>query len=147
MSIIDADDLKLETDVGTQHSVFGLIKSLLSIAALKIPYWKTSTNIRPGIMALLKMAKALRRIATDTESTHESLAHEADQSFPYFRFNVERGVGDIGLHDWKNFDVLAANTTAYLRTYEISKKMQECSRFLIDPSAFYGKEPRFRIRN
>lgn len=47
------------------------------------------------------MANALKSIATDTEAVNDILEREADQRFPYFRFNVGRDVGDIGFEDWR----------------------------------------------
>ena len=128
ISVIGIDESQIDIKVERQHSVFALIKSSLSSAALDIPMWSTMANIPPGVKALLKMGKALRGIATDTESTHEYLGREADQKFPYFRFNAERDIGDIGFHYSEQFQDLATHTTAYLKTYDICKKLTDCSK-------------------
>ena len=140
LSVVDVDEAQIDTDIEAQESIFGLIRSSISMVASKIPMWSTATNIPSGVRALLKMAKALRSIAMDSESTHEHLGREADLNFPYFRFNAERGVGDIGFHDWKKFHELATHTTAYLQSHDTSKKKMDCSKCLIGPSAFYGKK-------
>jgi Patatin-like phospholipase len=141
VSIVDVDEGQMNTDLEAQRSVFELVVSSLSAAALKIPMWSTATSIPPGAAALLKMAKALRSMAMDTESTHELVGRAADMKFPYFRFNPERGVGDIGVHDWKKFHGLATHTNAYMLTYDTSKKKTNCSKCLIDPNDFYSTIP------
>jgi predicted acylesterase/phospholipase RssA len=128
---------QLEKDFETQQSMFKAIQSSLSSISSKIPVWKTAAKIPDGLLALLKMANALQSVATDTESTHETLQNEAEGKFPYFRFNVERDVGDIGLQDWKKQQALTTNTIAYLRESDSKKKKIECSRVLTDPLAFY----------
>jgi patatin-like phospholipase/acyl hydrolase len=133
------NESQLETDLETQKSMFKTLQSALSTAASKVPYWDTATKIPAGVLALLKMANALTAIATDTENVHDTLQREAEQIFAYFRFNVDRDVGNIGLEEWKKEHALATNTLAYSRTHDISKKKSECSNCLIDPTVFYGK--------
>ena len=67
------DEAQLETNLETQKSMFEVVQSSISTAASKIPYWKTATNIPPGVLALLRMANALKTIATDTEAVHDML--------------------------------------------------------------------------
>ena len=132
------NESQLETNFETQQSMFQAIRSSLSLEASRIPVWKTAKNIPAGVLALLKMANALQSVATDTESIHETLQSEAEGKFPYFRFNVERDVGDIGFQDWKKQHALTTNTIAYLRTQDSKKKKVECVKGLIDPLQFYG---------
>lgn len=133
------DEAQLETNLETQNSMFKVVQSSLSTAVAKIPFWKTATNISSGILALLKMANALKTIATDTEVVYDMLQREAEQRFPYFRFNVERDVGDIGLEDWRKEHALTMNTVVYMMTYDMSKKKRKCSKCLIDSTVFYRK--------
>ena len=137
MSIVN--ESQLETDLETQKSMFKTVQSALSTTASKFPYWDTAKNIPAGVLALLKMANALTTIATDTENVHDTLQREAEQRFAYFRFNVDRDVGNIGLEEWKKEHALATNTLAYLRTHDTSRKKSQCSNCLINPAAFYGK--------
>lgn len=131
------NESQLETDFETQQSMFKAIQASLSLVSSKTPVWKTARKIPRGVLALLKMANALQSVATDTESTHETLQSEAEGKFPYFRFNVERDVGDIGLQEWKKEQALTTSTVVYLRTGDIKKKKIECSRLLIDSAEFY----------
>ena len=130
----------LENDLETQRSLFTQMRSSLSsVASTIIPYWNTAKNIPPGILALLKMAGALTRVVTNTEAVHDALEREADQRFPYFRFNVERNVGDIGLEDWRKVQSLASHTTAYMSTAELERKKIMCTKCVLDPSHFNRK--------
>src|SRR5579864_2407633 len=131
------DEAQLENDLEVQHIFFKAIQSSLSaLASHTIPYWKTAKNIPPGILALLKMAGALTSIVTNSEAVHEALQRESHQQFPYFRFNVERNVGDIGLEDWKKLEVMATHTKAYMETFELEKRKILCAKCLIDPTTF-----------
>jgi predicted acylesterase/phospholipase RssA len=133
------DESQLETSLETQKSIFQSIRSSLCTATSQIPSWKTATNIPPGVLALLKMAIALKSIATDTEAVNDILEQEADQRFPYFRFNVERDVGDIGFEEWRKEHALTTNTVAYLRTPTTWRKKKDCSSCLNNPMVFYRK--------
>ena len=128
---------KLETDLETQRSMFTQVKSSLSRVSSKIPYWNSAKNIPRGVLALLKMANAMTAIVTNTEAVHDNLELTSNQQFPYFRFNVERDVGDIGLQDYKKQHSLMVHTAAYLKTAESRKKKIECVKCVIDPSSFY----------
>jgi len=133
------DDSQLENNLESQHSFFKVVQSSLSALASNIPYWKTAKNIPPGILALLKMASGLTSIVTNTEAVHDGLQREADRQFPYFRFNVERNVGDVGLEDWRKLEALRTHTSAYMMTYDLEKKKIMCAKCLIDPTTFYCK--------
>ena len=129
------DESQLESNLEIQCSLFKVVQSSLSAFASKtIPYWDTAKNIPPGLHALLKMAVALTSIATNPEAVHNELQREADDQFPYFRFDVERNVGDIGLEDWKKLEALATHTKAYMNTYDVEKKKIMCAKCLIDPT-------------
>jgi len=133
------DESQLETNLETQRSIFKVVQSSLSIAISTLPYWETAKNIPRGVLALLKMANAFTSIVTDTEAVHDHLQREAEHQFPYFRFNVERDVGDIGLEDWKKMESLTTHTAAYMSIYESEKRKLMCAKCLIDPSIFYRK--------
>lgn len=124
---------QLETNIEVQKSLFRSVQSSLSAAARKlIPYWETAENIPSGVLVLLKMANALQRVATNTEAVHDTLQRAAaDHKFLYFRFNVERDVGDIGLEDWKKQPSLTANTIAYMKLYEVKRRRIECAKYLV----------------
>jgi predicted acylesterase/phospholipase RssA len=133
------DESQLETNLETQRSIFKTVQSSLSGAMSKLPYWDTAKNIPRGVLALLKMANALISVVTYTEAVHDMLQRDSDQQYPYFRFNVERDVGDIGLEDWKKVHALTTYTTAYMTIFESEKRKNMCAKCLIQPSVFYRK--------
>jgi hypothetical protein len=133
------DESQLETNLETQQSIFKTVQLSLSGVMSKLPYWDTAKNIPRGVLALLKMANALTSIVTNTETVHDMLQRESDQQYPYFRFNVERDVGDIGLEDWKKMHALTTHTTAYMAIFESEKRKIMCAKCLIEPSVFYRK--------
>jgi len=82
-----------------------------------------------GLNALVNMAGVLAQLATNSEDVHQRVQRAKSQT-RYFRFNVPRDVGDIGLGDWCKMDELAAHTDNYMREYEIEGKLNLCVRFL-----------------
>jgi predicted acylesterase/phospholipase RssA len=133
------DESQLENNLEAQRSIFKTVQASLSSTMSKIPGWDTAKNIPRGLLALLKMANALTSIVTNIEGVHDTLLREADNQFPYFRFNVERDVGDIGLEDWEKVHALTTHTAAYMRIYESETRKNMCAKCLIDPSAIYRK--------
>ena len=103
----------------TERSLFEQVKSFIPSIVTFIPGWKTATNFPAGVLALIKMADAVSKLVTDSEHVHRRLRRasrstDIDKQFPYFRFNVERDVGDIGLEEWRKEEEMAAHTMAYL---------------------------------
>jgi hypothetical protein len=101
-------------------------------------------KISPGVLALIKMASALSSLVTNSEEVHQRLqrasrANDTDKQFPYFRFNVERDIGDIGLEDWKKAEEMAAHTVAYLEEQEVEERKTMCVKSLIDPTVWTRK--------
>jgi predicted acylesterase/phospholipase RssA len=131
------EESQLENDVQVQHSFFSVVQASLStVASYTIPKWDTAKNIPAGVLALLKMAGALTSIVTNGEGVHNEMAGDAYERFPYFRFNVERNIGDIGLGDWKKVSSMAVHTKAYMDTFELKKQKIMCAKYIIDPSTF-----------
>lgn len=131
------DESQLENDLGVQRTFLKTMQSSLStLASYIIPKWDIAKNIPDGILALLKMGGALTSIITNTEAVHDQLERDAHEQFAYFRFNVDRDVGDIGLEDWKKLSKMAAHTQAYMGTFEMEKKKISCAKCLIDPTTF-----------
>jgi hypothetical protein len=135
---LPCNDSELKVNVKLQHSLFDEVTGFLSNAASKIPYWDTASKIPVGALNLIKIANALKSIATDTERVHQHLFEEAEHKYPYFRFNVERDVGDIGLQEWKKFESLTVHTVAYMNSPERKRDKTACSKCLIDPVEYYS---------
>jgi hypothetical protein len=91
--------------------------------------WSMPKYSVAGLNALVNMAGVLAQLATNSEDVHQRVQRAKSQT-RYFRFNVPRDVGDIGLGDWCKMDELAAHTDNYMREYEIEGKLNLCVRFL-----------------
>ena len=138
------DTSKPKNNIEDQHSLFEHVKSFVPNIVLLVPGWKTAKNFPPGVFALIQMASALSSMVTNSEDVHQRLqrtsrAIDVDKQFPYFRFNVERDVGDIGLEEWKREEDLAANTMSYLEEQEAEERKKMCVNCLINPPRFKCK--------
>jgi predicted acylesterase/phospholipase RssA len=99
------------------------------------------TRIPGGIKVATHIVNALVNLSTSSESTHLRVYREAnsqDESaqFPYFRFNVLRGIDEIGLEEWKMAEAMADLTRSYLESPDIKKELEKCAEGLLNPSAF-----------
>jgi len=120
-----------------QQSLLEDIKSY--IPNIVIRGWDAAKNLTPGAKALIGMASALAQFATNSEDAHQRVQRaarsiEKEKQFPYFRFNVPRDVGDIGLGDWNKSDDLAAHTGNYMKEYETEERRSLCVKFLLSTS-------------
>jgi predicted acylesterase/phospholipase RssA len=135
------DTTKLDDDIDIEHSLFQQVKSFIPDIVSFVPGRKTARNFPRGVLALITMANALSSLVTSSEDVHQQLqrtsrATDTDKQFPYFRFNVDRDVGDIGLVDWRKQEEIAAHTTAYLNEQEVEEMKSRCVTSLIYPPAF-----------
>jgi Patatin-like phospholipase len=138
------DTTKPDTDIESQRSILENVKSYIPNAVSYIPGWKTAKNFPPGVLAIIKMAGALASLATDSEGVHQriqrtSQSTDSDHRFLYFRFNVDRDVGDIGLGDWRKAEELTTHTMAYMEEQESEQKKTTCVKCLINPPSFERK--------
>lgn len=78
----------------------------------------------------IKIGKSLLAIATDTERKaedfHRHHAYMAKQD-RYFRFNVLRGLENVGLEDASKTDQILASTRKYLQTEAIFNAVEACA--------------------
>jgi hypothetical protein len=127
-----------ERDLEVPQSVLDNIKSYIPKGATK--HWDTVTPLKPGFKALVDMASASAKLVTNSEDVHQrvqraSRSSEKERQFPYFRFNVARDVGDIGLGDWERSEDLAAHTGNYLKEAEIEEQRGLCVKFILSASS------------
>jgi predicted acylesterase/phospholipase RssA len=76
--------------------------------------------------SIKEVVKTLARIATDTEKKAESFYtrfEELGLGDRYFRFNVERGLRGIGLHEHSQSELIEAATESYLGKDGCSSKI------------------------
>ncbi|KAI8935807.1 hypothetical protein NX059_007324 [Plenodomus lindquistii] len=82
---------------------------------------------------VLNIGKTLAAIATETEQTAERFRRERgllDSTGRYYRFNVVRGLDDIGLEEAKKVKEMAAATRLYISSQEVYRQMQACAGIL-----------------
>jgi hypothetical protein len=98
-------------------------------------------SIGTGISAIkpfgddpIKLGKALLAIATDTEKRAEDFHRHHSRmalDYRYFRFNVLRGLENVGLEDASKKDQIMACTQKYLQSEAVFSAMEACARKLI----------------
>jgi Patatin-like phospholipase len=101
--------------------------------------WRV-VNSPAGLMELNKIGKACVDMSTSSESAHEALfklanSRDPDLRFPYYRFNVERGMESIGLQEWKAKVRIGELTTLYMGGGESQRKRDVCAQDLWKPAA------------
>jgi hypothetical protein len=99
------------------------------------------TRIPGGIKVAADIINALVNLSTSSESTHLRVWEEANSQdeaaqFPYFRFNVVRGMDEIGLEEWRMAEAMADLTRSYLESPDVKKELGKCAEGLLNPSAF-----------
>jgi hypothetical protein len=134
VSIASSSDL--ENNVNTQRTVFESVLNFVPELLTYVPGYKTVQNFPRGALAVVKMASALSSLVTDSESVNDRLwiasqEPHADAPFKYFRFNVERDVGDIGLGEWARSKELAALTLGYLGRPAVVEMKAACVSLLV----------------
>ncbi|KAL2142230.1 hypothetical protein VTI28DRAFT_1428 [Corynascus sepedonium] len=71
----------------------------------------------------------LRALATETEKTAEQFRREKsdlDDEGRYYRFNVDHGLEEIGLEEFKKKKEIAAATRRYVESQAVFKQIQAC---------------------
>ena len=91
-----------------------------------------------GEIALTRIREACVELAFNSEHVHQRLltlstSVDPEKQFPYHRFNVERDMHEIELHEWDAMELLGAHTTAYMEELERELKRNECVQMLINP--------------
>ena len=101
----------------------GKVKCLVSIGT-GVPSLKAFKD------DVFNIGQTLAAIATETEQTAERFRRERgllDSTGRYYRFNVVRGLEDIGLEEAKKVKEMAAATRRYISSQEVHKQMQACA--------------------
>lgn len=103
--------------------VQGMLKCLVSIGT-GVP------SLRPFPNDVLHIGDALIAIATETERTAEQFRRDKsnlDDEGRYYRFNVVRGLEDVGLEESKKKKEIAAATGKYIMSQAVFKQMKACA--------------------
>lgn len=116
-------------------------KSRLSTFLDRIPGKKTGSmikNVPKGMMELKKIAEHVVELSTSSEPIHQRLSDESNsrdhaRQFPYYRFNVERGMDSIGLEEWKAMVRIEELTARYMDEGDTERKKKMCAEILWKP--------------
>lgn len=101
----------------------GRIKCLVSIGT-GVP------SLKPFRDDAFHIGETLVAIATETEETAEKFRwakSDLDTTGRYYRFNVTRGLEDVGLEESRKRKEIAAATRNYIGSQDILKQMQACA--------------------
>lgn len=74
------------------------------------------------------LTKSLTAVATDTRLTAQDVATRWKhfQDTRYFRFNVQQGLQDVGLAEYKEIGLMDAATKEYLESAETRPRVRSC---------------------
>lgn len=84
----------------------------------------------PGMQPMRKSLRALQKLVTETERTAQQFHRDKsnlDDEGRYFRFNVDHGLEEVGLHESKKKNVIAAATRLYLESQTVFKQIKTCA--------------------
>lgn len=87
-------------------------------------------SLKPFRDDVFHIGETLVAIATQTEQTAERFRRDKtylDNSNRFFRFNVVRGLEDIGLEESAKVKEIAAATRRYVDSEDVFKQMQACA--------------------
>ena len=79
----------------------------------------------------LKLAYALKEIATDCKATHENMERVPDLEDVYSRFNVETGLDSVGLEEANKEEEISTFTNMYLEDRRVVKMRRNCAKLLL----------------
>lgn len=112
------------------------IACIVSIGTGKLATIRLEKQSVIGNIVPLKVAKALAKIATDTEYTHQTLQFRF-KSRPnvYFRFNVDEGMQDVTLDEWNKLDDVASHAEKYIGSEDVRQKLEGSVKVLVEQKA------------
>lgn len=100
-----------------------------------------------GAAALKRIAEACVALTTSSEQVHQRVLRkcldEGEGRCKYFRFQVERGMDEIGLEEWEKMDEMGDHARRYMDEGEGERKKDECVESLINCGQT-GHAPRLR---
>jgi Patatin-like phospholipase len=96
-------------------------------------------NAPKGFMEVQAMAKEIVELSTRSERVHQEMSVESNSKdpsrhFPYYRFNVDRGMETIGLQEWKAKVRIEELTMGYMDDEDVKRTKNACAEILWKPS-------------
>lgn len=122
---------------GNDDDAVGLLVSIGTGKSNRVPpVAKKDTGLWSHYTGILKYAVAT---TSDSEDTHlKMLALTEDSCVQYERFNVDGGLGDVDLGEWRvsrgeniTLNRIQAQTEAYLRQAAVRKKLEHVANVLV----------------
>jgi len=110
-------------DMWPSSSLEDKVKCLVSVGT-GVP------SLTPFKGDLVGIGQSLLAIATETEKTAERFSRDKlrlDDMGRYFRFNVLRGLENIGLEESKRKNAIIAATDRYIESQTVFKQMKTCA--------------------
>jgi predicted acylesterase/phospholipase RssA len=97
-----------------------------------------SKIIMRGSRALRNIVQHIVDMSTNSEPVHRDLLHlsrsaDPTQQFPYFRFNVQTGMDDIPLEEWKAMVRTKGLTSRYMAEANTEREEHNCVKILWEP--------------
>ena len=94
-----------------------------------------------GFATATRFLQELAKLSTESEKTHgvmyaESDSNDSSAQFRYYRFNVQNDMGDIGLEEWQQWDLIVTLTRNYLDSVDVPARLTQCARDLLHPPRF-----------
>ncbi len=83
-------------------------------------------SVKGFIDTLKNMVTQTKRSADDFMKSHRNLT-KMDGSQRYFRFNVEQGLQDVGLEEWKKANIIETATEGYMESPERENLVALCA--------------------
>lgn len=87
-------------------------------------------SLKPIRDDVLGIAATLKELATETERTAQQFHRDKsslDDEGRYYRFNVDRGLEEVGLEESKKKTEIAAATRNYVESQAVFKQMKACA--------------------
>ncbi|KJZ69359.1 hypothetical protein HIM_11241 [Hirsutella minnesotensis 3608] len=110
-------------DVWGDDQLRGCLRCLVSIGT-GVP------ALQPVCDDVLGVGATLTNLATETEKTAEQFRRDKsslDDEGRYYRFNVSRGLEDVGLEESKKQHEIAAATGRYVTSQDVFRQMKACA--------------------
>ena len=126
----------------TDTSMISKLNSVFARTLNLIPGANKGVNTPSGLSTLVAMGKVCSELSTNSEQVHQRLlaksqSRDPKQRFPYHRLNVDSGLEDIGLGEYKRINEIAMHTDAYLD--ERTDLKNACIKDLMKPAAMERK--------
>ncbi|QRV95347.1 kinesin light chain [Ceratobasidium sp. AG-Ba] len=81
---------------------------------------------------------AMRDVATDCEKVAEEMEAQFEGTSVYWRLSVDQGMQSVRASEWQKRSEVAAHTRAYMQKAEVTKRLQEAAKAMVDKKAVVG---------